>query len=114
MANFLLSWDMYGLESCIDLTEYEHEEDNRLIEAMQTGQDPGSKFGSLLQKVMLRARFNSHRHYEIYVIKVSEDINEQDIREMFEQNPNNSAELIRKRGQKLFSDRIEPTQQLIR
>lgn len=114
MKIFLLSWDMYGLETCLDITEYQHESEELLIETIRTGTPQKSQFNSILNKMLLRARFNGHRHYEIYAISVSDEIDNEQLVSMFEQDANTSAELIRSRGQKIFSDRIPINQQLIR
>jgi hypothetical protein len=57
----------------------------------------------------LRARFNSHRHYEIYIIIATPGITEDDIRSMFEADPQTAADTIRRIGQKYYSDRREPS-----
>jgi len=57
----------------------------------------------------LRARFNSHRHYEIYIITATPGITEDDIRDMFEASPQTAADTIRRIGQKYYSDRWEPS-----
>jgi len=54
---------------------------------------------------MLRARFNSQRHYEIYTFNAVEGIGEQDIRDMFDNNPQMAADTIRRVGHCMYSDR---------
>jgi hypothetical protein len=56
----------------------------------------------------LRARFNSHRHYEIYIITATPGITEDDVRDMFEADPQTAADTIRRIGQKYYSDRQGP------
>jgi hypothetical protein len=53
----------------------------------------------------LRARFNTQRHYEIYVISADLGIGEQDIVSMFEADPQTAADTIRRLGHKFYSDR---------
>ena len=55
----------------------------------------------------LRARYNSQRHYEIYIITATAGISEGDIRNMFEASPQTAADTIRRIGQKYYSDRLE-------
>ncbi len=55
----------------------------------------------------LRARYNSQRHYEIYIITAAAGIDENDIRAMFEANPQTAADTIRRIGEKFHSDRLE-------
>lgn len=105
---FLLSWDMQGLESCINITEIEKE---ATWNALQD--QPTPKLSHIVNSVMLRARYNSQRHYEIYTVTVADGISDEDIREMFDRDPRGSAELIRVRGHKVYSDRIDPETQKI-
>ena len=105
MAKFLCVWDCNGIESVIDITEFEYEDDNNLLEMIKTCKPQPSKFGSIITSLLLRARYNSQRNYEIYAVAVTDGITDKDIFEMFENNPQGSADLIRERGVKIFSDR---------
>jgi len=55
--------------------------------------------------LMLRARFNPQRHYEIYAIDCDVSLDEEFWREQWEEYPQETAELIRDRGHRLYSDR---------
>ena len=103
---YLISWDMTGLEAVIPITQYEQwDRDNtfRILKDEETARNP---LNSIMQGMLLRARFNSQRCYEIYAIDCGDEISELDIRNMFEANPQASAELIRARGHQLYSDRL--------
>jgi hypothetical protein len=54
---------------------------------------------------MLRAQVNSQRRYEIYVVNAVDGITTDDIREMFETDPQCGADTIRRLGEQIFSDR---------
>jgi len=60
----------------------------------------------------LRARYNSQRNYEIYIITATPGIGEDEIRDMFEADPQGSADIIRRIGHKFYSNR-ETTKRLI-
>lgn len=66
-----------------------------------------------LGHIMLRARLNSHRHYEIYTVEATDGITAEDIREMFEASPQSAADTIRRLGHCLHSDRAEKNRVLI-
>ena len=53
----------------------------------------------------LRARYNSQRHYEIYLITATPGITEDDIRDMFEADPQTAADTIRRIGHQHYSAR---------
>lgn len=120
---FLLSWDMTGLETVLDLTTLEklrHEEEKiRMMQILSDpeARDPGDQTGAALnravQGILLRARVNSQRHYEVYTIQTDASVSERDMWELFTSNPQHAAELIRERGNQLYSDRIEQRTQLI-
>jgi hypothetical protein len=120
---FLLSWDMTGLETVLDLTTLERlrneEEKIRMMQILSDpeARDPGDQTGAALnravQGILLRARVNSQRHYEVYTIQTDASVNERDMWELFNSDPQHAAELIRERGNQLYSDRIQQRTQLI-
>ena len=114
-VTFLLSWDCYGLESVISISEIEEHmaqaEKERAwkILADPNAQDPGpqggAKLHNMVQGILLRARFNPQRNYEVYLATCPGDMTEADIKKLFNENPQGMADLIRERGTKLHSDR---------
>jgi len=100
---FLLSWDCNGLESVINVTDYEKETSWALLQ----NQDPPVRLSSMVNHLMLRARANPQRNYEIYTMNVVDGITDDDIRSMFDADPQGSADLVRDRGNKIFSDRAD-------
>jgi hypothetical protein len=102
---FIMAWDCNGLEAVVNITEYEKE----ATWATLKDEEPPVKLGRMVNHLMLRARANSQRHYEIYTMNVQEGITDADIRTMFEQDPQGSAELIRDRGNQIYSDRRDAT-----
>jgi len=104
---FLLSWDMLGIDSVVNITEI----DKKATWAMLQDENcRGPNLNVMVNAVLLRARLNSQRHYEVYTVTMSEDITEQDVREMFEANPQGMADLIRERGHKMYSARLAPNE----
>jgi hypothetical protein len=55
----------------------------------------------------LRGRYNNQRHYELYAIDCEKNITKKDIEQMFEDDPQSAADLIRERGVRVFSDRVD-------
>lgn len=106
-GQFAIMWDCNGLE------------------AVQRLPDPADTTFALLQGVEpprppnimhweLRARYNSQRHYEIYIITAQPGIELKDIIEMFENDPQSAADTIRRIGHKYYSDRQEENKIVIR
>ncbi len=101
---FLFMWDMYGLEHCEDVTAVEK---RNMMHALK---------GERLERpininaMLLRARFNSQRNYEIYTMTVEQGITEQDVIVWFNSDPQQAVDQIRDRGRRLYgeSKRAEP------
>lgn len=107
---YILSWDMHGLESCINASEIDRERVWNTLANKETKNDSLSRIVSMLT---MRARYNSQRHYEIYSIAVDPSITEKDLVEQFQTDPQGMADLIRARGNKIYSDRIEKNRVVI-
>ena len=110
---FLVMWDMLGLECVVpisplqkEIDQYKKEECWRVLANQTEGNDPSSALNHLVNGMILRAKFNSQRHYEIYSVNAVNGITEKDIEELFNQNPQAAADLIRERGTKIYSDRM--------
>lgn len=112
MSNrFIVAWDQLGLETIWDLGE---SEEQATLQALQGKQNAWNQIiGQKLSVLMLRARTNSHRHYEIYLIETA-DIGLDNFRRYFNQAPQETADLIRSRGVKIYSDREDPQRTRIR
>ena len=64
--------------------------------------------------MILRARYNPQRHYEIYQVEATDGITADDIRDMFESSPQMAADTIRQLGHCYFSDRQQEDRVVIR
>lgn len=106
---------MTGLEALINVTKLEKEHEQwekenifRILKEQDTAPKPKHV---PLEMMILRARLNSQRHYEIYAF--DSELSEQDIRETFESDPQVMADAIRNVGYKFYSDRANKKQQVI-
>lgn len=99
LDTYIVMWDMYGLESLVNVSEGER---GAVVSVLK-----GEKieWRNPIQYMILRARFNSQRCYEIY--SFTSEIPEDDIIQMFKSSPQIAADTIRRIGQKLYSDRTE-------
>ena len=69
------------------------------------GEKPSARIPNL-NFLILRARANPQRNYEIYTVQVEADVTLKDIQAMFKDSPQDIVELVRARGHKLYSDRL--------
>lgn len=97
---YLAVWNCYGLESLFNVTQYMQQcTYNTLMELPLPGSIP-------LNLLLLRARNNPQRNYEIYLFDCESDVTEDMLRESFEVTPQVMADHIRKNGHKFWSDRV--------
>lgn len=68
------------------------------------GQKPSVRIPGL-NILIMRARANPQRHYEIYTVQVEPDVSLKDIQGMFKDTPQAMVDLVRAQGHKLYSDR---------
>ena len=122
MNTYIISWDMTGLEAVVDITEniargneFEREQIWDLLK------DPGCtprnewvhEVNHMVSMMMIRARANPQRHYEIYCLNTDAGITKEDLTQMFEDTPQTAADLIRERGNQLYSDRASKRDRVI-
>ena len=100
-------WDCHGLEALARVPE-----PTDTTFALLKGEKAPSMPN--IMHWQLRARANSQRHYEIYTFSASDDVDIDDIREMFEANPQVAADTIRRIGHQIYSDRASDHQVMIR
>jgi hypothetical protein len=95
---FAIMWDCYGLEA-IARVPNPADKTFALLKGTKPPEVPNINMWEL------RARYNPQRNYEIYLITATPGITEEDIRSMFEADPQSAADTIRRIGEKFFSDR---------
>ena len=96
---FIVVWDVNGLEFCGDYTEYSQD---RMWMELQDKQSTMT-FPSIMH-LELRARANTSRQYEIYGITVVDGVTVDDIKDAFRNDDAESVKaLIRTRGHCYYS-----------
>lgn len=111
---YLFAWDQTGIESIIPITQYENWDQQQLINILKEKPTASNPINSIVNSLVLRARYNSQRHYEIYVIDCSPELDEEFWRGQWQEYPQATADLIRERGLKLFNGRARDTTVVIR
>ena len=99
MKTFVIMWCNQGLEYVGDATMDRY----RSVWNQLKGEESLPRHN--LFHMRLRAQYNPQRHYEIYFVNVEDEIDTQDITEMFEADPQTAADTIRERGECFYSDR---------
>ena len=104
---FAIMWDCHGLEAVARVPN-PADTTFALLKGIEPPRPPN------IMHWQLRARYNSQRHYEIYIITAVAGITEDYIRDMFEADPQTAANTIRRIGHKHYSDRAPEDQVVIR
>jgi hypothetical protein len=107
MTMFAVMWDCHGLEA-VEAVPDPAETTFALLKGAEPPRPPN------ILHWELRARYNTQRHYEIYIITATPGIDCDDIREMFEASPQTAADTIRRIGRKYYSDRAQEDKVVIR
>lgn len=102
---FIFSWDIYGVEAIVPITKYENHDKENLMRILKEEATKPNPLNNIIQALLMRARFNTQRHYEIYAIDCDSSLDEQFWRKQWEEHPQFTADLIRDKGLKLYSDR---------
>lgn len=97
-------WDNTGLEYVCDIDAIEQ---NRMWDLLQNKPLQDRPHVPNIMHMKLRAQCKPQRHYEIYLIDVELTVSEQDIRDWFRDDPQTIVDLIRERGQVIYSNRVE-------
>jgi hypothetical protein len=107
-STFVVVWDNLGLEYVGNVTE----DEQRRVWGKLNGKPVPSQLPNV-NHLLLRARYNSQRHYEIYLVNATDGITTDDIRAMFEASPQTAADTIRTLGHCYYSDRVNKDKILI-
>ena len=114
-TRFIAMWDMFGLECLINVTQIEkqHEqwEKENVFRVLKNESTTPKPKHSPLEQMILRARYNSQRHYEIYAFDST--LTEKDIIETFKNTPQVIVDSIRRTGHEFYSDRVLERLQVI-
>jgi hypothetical protein len=114
-TRFIAMWDMTGLECLINVTaiqkEHEKWEKENIFRILKDQIREVKPPSVPLDKMILRARVNSQRHYEIYTFE--SELSEKYIKETFSSDPQVIVDAIRNVGHELYSDRVLQKTQVI-
>jgi hypothetical protein len=102
---YAVMWDCYGLESVAEVPDPAL----HTFAVLKNEKPPEMPNINMWR---LRARFNTQRHYEIYIITTTPEIEREDIVSMFEADPQTAADTIRRLGQRFYSDRKSDNHQI--
>ena len=113
--HYLAMWDMLGLESLHDvdlhMNKYNEWEKQKVVAILKEERIPTQPSGIPLQMMLLRAKVNSQRAYEIY--EFNSTMAYDDLKEAFEIDPQPIVEWIRVNGKKVYSDYLKQDRKMI-
>lgn len=108
-------WDMLGLECIFDITKLKQDHEVwekakiwRVLKEEKMDTKPPS---IPLKEMILRAKFNSQRSYEIY--EFNSTLDKEELIDVFKSDPQPVVEWIRDNGHKIYSDHVKQEKKLI-
>ena len=108
-------WDMEGLECLFDvdyhMDRYSEWEKQKVVAILKEERIPDQPSGIPLQMMLLRAKVNSQRAYEIY--EFNSIMAYDDLKEAFEIDPQPIVEWIRENGKQVYSDYVKQERKMI-
>lgn len=107
MRYILACWCSDGFECLQDVTNLypDNFEKEQLIQALKGTTIKVNPLYHQISSMMLRARYNSQRRYEIYLFTTEDTVNFKDVEDWMIANPQSLAEWIRENHySKIFSD----------
>jgi hypothetical protein len=99
---WFIAWDDIGLEYMLDMTQYM--DDNNLLTTIAAAGDPNARPKTSrdpLFYMQMRARFNSHRNYELWLLPADPSITRKMLEDSFENSPDMIKDMIREKGTKV-------------
>jgi len=113
--HYLAVWDCNGLESLHDvgyhMDRYNEWEKQKVVAILKEERIPDQPKGIPLQMLILRAKFNSQRAYEIY--EFNSTLKYKELTEAFNDNPQPIVEWIRENGKQVYSDYVKQDKKMI-
>lgn len=103
-ASFIFMWDENGIEAVLPITRYEKWDQENTMRMLRGDSSIANPIDGHIRTMLLRARFNSQRAYEIYAIQCDKSMDEAFWWEQWDNNPQYTAELVREKGHRLFSN----------
>ena len=108
MRYYIVSWDNLGVEFFEEITEHHPENwaKQHLFDSIKNSKKVEKPMGFNLTALKMRAMTNAQRHYEIYMFTSEDDIDETDIKQWFERDPQGFADWVRENhSYKIYSNR---------
>jgi hypothetical protein len=102
---FIFSWNSYGIESIIPISQYEEMDKENVWRLLNNEPSVRNPINDIIRSLLLRARMNPQRNYEVYAIDCESSLDEEFWNEQWDTNPQGCADIIREKGLKLWSDR---------
>ena len=96
---YICMWDENGFETLKDCTSWERDTFLATIAGRDLKPAPVN-----LQAMMMRARFNPQRAYEIWTFNTEESLDEDTLWRYAEETPQALVDMIRNRGKQLYAN----------
>lgn len=96
---YICMWNEHGFEILKDFSSWERESLLNTIAGKELSPPPVN-----LTAMVMRARFNPQRNYEIWTFNTEEQLDEETLWRYADKNPQALVDMIRDRGKRLYAN----------
>lgn len=100
-TQWVVLFDNEGVDTLIPWADLAQD---RMITKLSGGKIKSENPQHIISRLMLRARFNSQRHPEVWTYETDMDMEYAEMRSLWEANPQYMADLIRVKGEQLLGE----------
>jgi hypothetical protein len=101
-TQWVVLFDNEGLDTLVPWGELAQD---RMLTKLSGGEMKSPHPQHIVSRMMLRARFNEQRSPEVWTYQTDTDITYNEMRSLWEANPQYIADLIREKGEQLHGDK---------
>ena len=101
---YVFSWDCRGVEAIVPISEYEDWDTAQAFAVLEGKRTKSNPVDGIVERLTLRARFNPQRYYEIYALDCDPSFTPEVWSNLWDTEPQQCADMIRKRGVKLYGE----------
>jgi hypothetical protein len=101
-TQWVVLFDNEGLDTLVPWTDIAQD---RMITKLSGGQIKSQNPQHIVSRIMMRAQFNPQRFPEVWTYQTDTDLPYDQMREMWNSDPQHMADLVRSKGDQLYGDK---------
>jgi len=103
---YVFSWDCKGIEAIVPISSYEDWDTANAFRVLEGKRARTNPMNETINMLIMRARFNPQRFYEIYAVDCDPSFTPSVWSQMWHDDPQMCADIIREKGVKIYGERV--------